>query len=192
MPTPVPTDTPPLIGGQGLVYTRWGRTTCPSTPGTQLVYSGRAAGSGYWYYGAGSDILCMPDDPEYGDYGPGEHLYKVIEGIEYFSYSNQPLYNVLFHNMPCAVCCGNRAKVLMIPAKKCCPRDWQREYYGYLMATYNGDSFLCVDSDPESVPSQDPNSYSAHQAFHVEANCNGLDCPPYDPEKELTCVVCTN
>ncbi len=27
--------------------------------------------------------------------------------------------------------------------------------------------------------------------FHVEAECGGMQCPPYDPEKELTCVVCT-
>jgi len=29
----------------GVVYTRWGRTTCPTTSGTQLVYAGRAAES---------------------------------------------------------------------------------------------------------------------------------------------------
>ena len=27
--------------------------------------------------------------------------------------------------------------------------------------------------------------------YHVEANCNGMLCPPYDPQKELTCAVCT-
>ena len=28
-----------------VVYTRWGKSTCPSGPGTQLVYAGRAGGS---------------------------------------------------------------------------------------------------------------------------------------------------
>ena len=36
---------PPGPFNGGLVYTRWGRTTCPSTSGTQLVCEGRAAGS---------------------------------------------------------------------------------------------------------------------------------------------------
>ena len=64
-------------------YTRWGRTTCPSTSGTELVYAGRAAGSDSPIKGGESDILCMPHDPECGDYAAG------------------------VHNMPCAVCCGN-------------------------------------------------------------------------------------
>ena len=29
----------------GAVYTRWGRTICPSDQGTELVYSGRAGGT---------------------------------------------------------------------------------------------------------------------------------------------------
>ena len=39
---------PPGPSGQsggGVVYTRWGRTTCPNITGTSLVYSGRAGGS---------------------------------------------------------------------------------------------------------------------------------------------------
>ena len=31
----------------GVVYTRWGSSSCPSVTGTQLVYSGRAAGTYY-------------------------------------------------------------------------------------------------------------------------------------------------
>ena len=31
----------------GAVYVRWGRTSCPSDQGTELLYSGRAAGSHY-------------------------------------------------------------------------------------------------------------------------------------------------
>ena len=94
MGPPGPQGPPGPLNG-GLVYTRWGRTTCPSTSGTQLVYSGsshafhsasyqsafsteytleysgRAAGSHAFHKGGGSDILCMPDDPEYSDYAPG-------------------------------------------------------------------------------------------------------------------------
>ena len=36
---------PPGPSGGGAVYTRWGRTVCPDTNGTQLVYEGLAAGT---------------------------------------------------------------------------------------------------------------------------------------------------
>ena len=83
----------------------------------------------------------------------------------------------------------------MVPAKTQCPTDWTVEYVGYLMAEYyNRDSrtmYECVDKDPESVPGL--NAGSDPRAFFelVEPYCNGLSCPPYDGEKELTCVVCT-
>ena len=82
----------------------------------------------------------------------------------------------------------------MVPAKTQCPTDWTVEYVGYLMAEYHGHSrtmYECVDKDPESVPGL--NAGSDPRAFFelVEPYCNGLSCPPYDAQKELTCVVCT-
>ena len=97
----------PLALSMGLVYTRWGRTTCPSTSGTQLVYSGRAAGSHAFHKGGGSDILCLPDDPEYSDYAPGVQGTSSIYGAEYWPTTEQPLNSARQHNMPCAVCCSN-------------------------------------------------------------------------------------
>ena len=103
------------------------------------------------------------------------------------------------HNVPCAVCyASTRAAVMMIPAKTTCPQSWTREYYGYLMSAYKGTSsnphyrtmFECVDKDPDSIPGSGPNTNGA-LFYHVEADCNGMPCPPYDPQKELNCVVCT-
>ena len=193
MGPPGPRGSPgPPIGG--LVYTRWGRTTCPPTSGTQLVYEGRAVGSHNAHKGGGSDILCMPEDPEYLAYAPGVQGDSTIFGAEYWSHPEQPLGYVRHENIPCAVCCGNRSKVLMIPAKVNCPPQWQREYYGYLMAPANGNyaaSFTCVDNDPEAVPGERGNVGGSSDHRHVEATCDGISCPPYDPQKELTCVVCT-
>ena len=194
MGLPGPQGSPgPPIGG--LVYTRWGRTTCPPTSGTQLVYEGRAAGSHHGHKGGGSDILCMPEDPEYLNYAPGTQTISHLYGVDYAINNGQPLDSVRLHNMPCAVCCGNRSKVLMIPAKVNCPPQWQREYYGYLLGpsslhNYRA-SFICVDKDPEVVPGQAHNNPFSNDPHHVEATCDGLPCPPYDPQKELTCVVCT-
>ena len=41
----------------GVTYVRWGRTTCPNTTGTELVYAGRAAGSNYNQKGGTNDYL---------------------------------------------------------------------------------------------------------------------------------------
>ena len=46
---------PPGPRSGGATYIRWGRTTCPDTEGTELVYAGRAAGSHYSYSGGGAN-----------------------------------------------------------------------------------------------------------------------------------------
>ena len=81
----------------------------------------------------------------------------------------------------------------MIPAKTQCPDSWRVEYTGYLMSTatnYHRTIYECVDRSPEAIPGSAASTDGA-VFYHVEANCNGLPCGPYDPEKELTCVVCT-
>ena len=195
MGPPGPQGPPGPLNG-GLVYTRWGRTTCPSTSGTQLVYSGRAAGSHWGHKGGGSDILCLPDDPEYSDYAPGVQGRSSIYGVEFYTYNIASFSDAHHQNMPCAVCSGNRSKILMLPAKMSCPPGWQREYYGYLMGPHTtGDyraAFICVDKDPDHVQGQYHNNPKSNNPHHVEAMCDGLACPPYDQEKEVTCVVCTN
>ena len=106
--------------------------------------------------------------------------------------------NVHGHNVPCAVCMAvSRCSLLMIPAKTQCPTSWTREYVGYLMSEAQGHNlpttYECVDKDPESVPGLNSAGWGSGSGIfnHVEASCNGMACPPYDPEKELTCVVCT-
>ena len=111
--------------------------------------------------------------------------YKLLFGL--------PLPNVFGHNVPCAVCCTSRSKLFMLPARDECPTTWTLEYSGYLMTeykTHNCNSFECVDKDPESIPGSAANTDGA-RFYHVESTCNGLPCPPYDPQKELTCAVYT-
>ena len=180
----------------GTVYTRWGRTNCSSDQQTELVYSGRAGGSHYNRHGGAANLICLPDDPEYSTYGSGTNDWVLLRGAEYRAASGQPFRSDTDHNIPCAVCyASTRNTVLMIPAKLTCPTNWTTEYTGYLMAayhSYNGRTlFECIDSTPQSVPGLD--GYDTNNALyhHVEATCNSLSCPPYDTEKEVTCVVCT-
>ena len=131
---------PPGPTAGGVVYTKWGRTTCPTTSGTQLVYAGRAAGSWWSQSGGGADYLCLPDNPNYLRYTNGAQVRRAyLYGAEYDTYESAPLSAVLNHNVPCAVCyASTRGTVLMIPGKTVCPSSWSREYYGYLMANkYN-------------------------------------------------------
>ena len=74
---------PPGPSGVGAVYTRWGRTTCPDTPGTELVYGGRAGGSWYGHYGGGANYLCLPEDPHYIASQAGNYDASYLYGAEY-------------------------------------------------------------------------------------------------------------
>ena len=175
----------------GVTYTRWGKSSCPTTAGTELVYSGRAGGTHYSHKGGAANYLCMPTDPQYTlPYRAGVQGHMYVFGAEY----QRPLRGSHDHNVPCAVCAvSTREMVLMIPAKTSCPTSWTREYYGYLMSghiTHHRSQFECVDRDPESLPGSSPNTDGA-LFYHVEANCNGMPCPPYDAQKELNCVICT-
>ena len=189
---------PPGPRNGGVVYTRWGKTSCPNVTGTELVYAGRAGGSWHRQMGGGANYLCMPNDPDYLQYQPGVQGLSPVYGAEYQSYQG-PLQAVHDHNVPCAVCyASTRVAVTMIPAKSRCPSTWTLEYSGYLMSAYRGYSsslnyrtmFECVDKNAGSVPGSAANSDGA-LFHHVEATCTGMPCPPYDPQKELTCAVCT-
>ena len=54
---------PPGPGNGGVVYTRWGKSSCPNVTGTTLVYAGRTGGTWYAQKGGAANHLCMPDDP---------------------------------------------------------------------------------------------------------------------------------
>ena len=187
---------PPGPRSAGVTYTRWGKTTCPSVSGTELVYAGKAGGSHYTHQGGGANYLCMPEDPEYTlRFTSGDRGQSYVYGAEY----EDPIPGGHNFNVPCVVCYAfTRAAVMMIPAKTTCPQSWTREYYGYLMSAYRGTSsnlhyrtmFECVDKDQDSIPGSAANTNGA-LFYHVEAHCNGMPCPPYDPQKELNCVVCT-
>ena len=184
---------PPGPRSGGVTYIRWGKSSCPNVTGTELIYAGRTGGTFYSKTGGGSNYLCMPDTPQYTlRYTPGSQSYSEVHGTEY----EHPVVGTYEHNVPCAVCyASTRVAVFMLPARTSCPTGWTREYYGYLMSSNQSGShyrtsFECVDKDQESLPGSQANTNGA-VFYHVEANCNGLPCPPYNNYKELNCAVCT-
>ena len=179
----------------GAIYTRWGKSSCPSIQGTELVYSGKAGGTRHAHSGGAANYLCMPNDPQYGSYTSGTQRGNYVYGAEYTTFS-LPMNDVHDHDAPCAICfASTRGSLLMIPAKTSCPGGWTEEYDGYLMSESDGNSartmYICVDGAPDSVSGENDDDGDRVELFMVEAKCEGLSCPPYDAEKELTCVVCT-
>ena len=185
---------PPAPRGGGVVYTRWGNSSCADDSDTKLVYHG-ITGKGYYKHtGGGIDFQCMPYEPEsYEDFQVGVGGSAYMYGVEY----KNPLIGTHNHNVPCAVCyVPRRASRLMIPAKLSCPKGWTKEYAGYLMSSNHShaspSTFLCVDRGQESLNGSSDSAW-AGALYHVEPICNaqGFPCPPYNRESELTCVVCT-
>ena len=185
----------------GQTYVRWGRTTCPGNQSTELIYTGRAGGSWYIKIGGATNYLCMPDNPDYLQYDSRVQGHNYVYGVEYEPSSGQPLNvnpDVHGHNVQCAVCMAvSRCSLLMIPGKTSCPVSWTTEYVGYLMSGRQTHAlpttYECVDKDPESVLGLNGIGWRSGGGIfsHVEASCNGMACPPYVAERELTCVVCT-
>ena len=176
----------------GAVYTRWGRTSCPTGQQTELVYSGRSGGSYYGHSGGAANLICMPNDPEFLSYSSGTQGYSYVYGFRVSQDGSQPLGRSTYNNLPCAVCyTSTRDTILTIPAKVNCPTNWTIEYSGYLMAGHYSHTgrtlYECVDRNPETGTS----GGNSALLYHVEPDCNVFSCPPYSSSKEITCVVCS-
>ena len=136
------------------------------TPGTELVYSGRVAGTHYTNQGGSSDYLCLPDNPQYLTYRSGVQGGSPIHGAEYqIDHSMLPLPGLNDDFVPCAVCVNCQRKVVLtIPVRNTCPPSWTREYYGYLMTEHRSHhrrAAACMDKDPEAVRGEAANTNGA-------------------------------
>ena len=188
---------PPGPRSAGVTYIRWGKSSCPNVTGTQLIYAGRAGGTSYAAQGGGAEKLCLPLDPDYitAPRSTSATVSSTLHGAEYQFY-NGPQNNLHDQNAPCTVCyASTRAAMIMIPAKTQCPSSWTREYYGYLMTerehtVHHRSSFDCVDVNPDVVPGSTGDTNGA-LFYYVIASCNGLQCPPYEANRVVSCAVCT-
>ena len=186
-----------FYAGGGTHYIRWGRTTCPDTEETELLYSGRTTGAHFRHQGSGSNHLCLTDEPEFLDVTAGnQRLRSLLYGTEYQAQDTPPAFSAIHnHNVPCAACYTSvRGDKIMVPGTIVCPSSWTREYYGYIMASsyeHNRSTFECVDVDAESISGSAVNNDGALFYFTEMRDCGGINCPPYTSGVELTCAVCT-
>ena len=154
-------------------------------------------GSFHSHTGGASNYLCLPLNPTFDNFTPGDQTYSTIFGTKYKVKENSNLFTNNLNNLDalCAVChVQSRGSQVMIPARNDCPSGWTLEYKGYLMSTYKTDKgrtqFICVDEDAEGANGSQPDANSAFLYF-VEGRCGSLPCPPYAYGKELACAVCT-
>ena len=185
-------------------YTRWGRTTCPTTQGTQLLYEGTVAGSNRNAPGS-SEYLCLHNSPQFLQTAPGyQPARATLYGTEYRAQDSPPAFSsMLNHDAPCAVCyTPSRSTKITIPGRYDCPPWWTREYYGYLMTASNfrgseeywrhdSRAPICVDATAESIHGSASEHVERALLFFMETTCTGIKCPPYSLGAEITCVVCT-
>ena len=158
------------------------------------MYAGRAGGSYYSHTGGGGNPQCLPLDPKSYKTVSGTQRRAYMYGAEYDN-TDQLVANSHNTEVLCAVCyVPTRNALYMIPAKYDCPKDWTREYFGYLMSeyyTHYRSQFSCVDHSLKPVigSSHDHNGFLF---YPVEGVCgSSLPCPPYSQDKELSCAVCT-
>ncbi|XP_062618603.1 uncharacterized protein LOC134280200 [Saccostrea cucullata] len=166
------------IGNKNIVYTRWGKRTCPGN--ANLVHSGYAAGSHYTHKGAAVDPLCLPRNPEWGEYIDGHDGSKAfIYGAEYETSGFTSRFNPYQdQDVPCAICLfKKRSVVQMFPGRKTCYKGWNLEYQGYLMAGYHdypaGTTYNCVDKNPETLHGGRARKFG-YLFYFVEAVCGSL------------------
>ena len=180
-------------------YVHWGRNNC-SANGSELVYSGYAAGSDYQDSGAAANYICLSPDPLWGYYNDADNARAKVMGVEYELDGAIPDMMAFFHkniheeDAPCSVCRSPRPTVIMIPGRNQCYKGWTLEYKGYLVAGYYGrtsaSEYVCLDDYPETIPGGHANQ-DGKLFYMVEGRCGSLLCPPYVEGRELTCVVCS-
>ncbi len=175
----------------GVTYIRWGNDECPK--GEDLLYSGLMTGGYYNSQSGGSNFQCLTKKPQYVlKYWGGVQHHAELFGTEYY----HSMVGKSSHNVPCAHCyVPNRNAKFMLPGGATCPKGWVREYLGYLMTArfwYHREyaTYECVDREQRSVPGSRGCQYGTFLSY-VEVRCSGAPCPPFDPQKELNCVVCT-
>ena len=112
----------------GVVYTRWGRKSCPT--GAELLYEGITGGEGFGHTGGGPNYVCLPKVPQYLSTINVPQYSAYMYGTEY-EIGNNIISGKHNHNAPCAVCYASTKSVkLMIPARTSCPSSWTIQYKG--------------------------------------------------------------
>ena len=84
-------------------FTRWGRTECPGTGETQLLYEGLVAGSRYNEAG-NAGYLCLHKEPQFLQTTPGLQSERGrVHGTEYLARESPPAFSDMARSMRCVL-----------------------------------------------------------------------------------------
>ncbi|OWF36158.1 hypothetical protein KP79_PYT26049 [Mizuhopecten yessoensis] len=164
-----------------------------STLKSQLA-TGYTGGSYYDSTGAASNYVCLPPDPLWG---PHKNLRSYQPAYMYGTeYEDPTLFGVndYSEDAPCAVCrTSEHSTSVMIPARTECYAGWEKAYYGSLSANdanhKAASEYVCVDEHPQALTGGSRND-NGKLFYQVRTVCGPLQCPPYEHDKVLSCVVC--
>ena len=186
----------PLSNTTGSVYTRWGRTTCPT--GTELLYTGYAGSGNAGHRGSGATNMCLTKSPKYLTYNDGNQNPALLYGVQFYQSGIVPEFDAVYKRaMPCSVCYTTAVSNIMYPARTDCPANWKLQYTGYIMSTYYSSrqtDWACVDANPDNLAPGNENSLNIPW-YLTEIECGSIWCRNqigrYIQDRELTCSVCT-
>ncbi|XP_071133345.1 uncharacterized protein [Mytilus edulis] len=165
----------------GSNYIQWGRSTCTSR-NSELIYGGYTGGSSHTREGSAVTHLCLPKEPQWGVYDAKVNNNPFV-GAAVFNIYDINIKNSLFdkskydmYRFPCAVCHTKiGSSTLMIPGRKDCIGDWNKEYTGYLMSGWpdhkSATEYICVDADSERLK-KTSNWTDKSILYAVAAKCN--------------------
>ena len=152
----------------GVVYTRWGESTCPENS-TKMIFSGKLAST------TAASYLCLPFHHDLQN--------DKEEPANQQIYSNIDSTTLRTSEVPCSVCLALKQNtVLTVPAKVTCPSGWTREYYGFVINGSSEDGqYHCMDGSG--------GNHSKSWLDHIKVDCNdfsGSGC-----HDNIECAVCT-
>ena len=184
-----------MKGTPGVIYTRWGRTECPS--GTTDLYEGFVGGAWYSRNSGVSNYLCLPNSPKYVQ-TEEIIILSSIYSAEYKTFASTIFGSDIHdYDIPCVVCLAPRTTSVMVPGTPDCPNSLTIEYSGYLMSSASNardhsTDVICVDSNPETMLGSEEDTNGA-TLYIVGADCTEsfMPCGPYKHDVPLSCAVCS-
>ena len=167
------------INMPGVVYTRWGESSC-SGNGTKTIFSGTLAST------TAANYLCLPS--HYDGQRDGSQEPASREAITETNSTTTTLYT---SDIPCSVCLAfKQSTVLTIPANAICPVGWTKEYHGFVMnggSSQEDGQYRCMDW------SRGGSSSSKSWLDRVMVDCSNSLAAQSESgcHDNIECVVCT-
>ena len=168
----------------------WGTELLQST----FVIQGICGGGDFQEKGGATEYICLPHDPEFI---PDSEL-TMLQGYAGHMYGGRVRVFIYYSEnddkVPCSVCHVSAATTIMIPAKTTCPSGWSVQYHGFLISGHYdhaaASQFICLNQHPEYFEGRRSN-LNGKLIYGVRTVCGSLPCPPYENNRLLPCVVCS-